>query len=487
MRTIKDLPFSGSAWFLHHLSAASGCNFQASLLQKSKNWSPAIVVWLKKVLTERYGAAETELISCCFKESEVKQAPSIRETSKKKHKLKGQIRQKESVMGSKVLMERDSAPPSKAFVNQYEAFKAASLHPSDKSQLQRQRKAARVIKKNDYLNFLFQNTVQREQSLKASGVYDDDDDDDGFYVKRKVLLVPREEPESINKLRYKTRATLDDNKEDFSGRIITKQAEPRRPEGESATERSHTHIEKAKRERLACTLQVGFTDKTDNNDDKQMLSEVGDDILIMFFLADAEREEQTEGKVILDADIKWKTVNIPIKEPDDPPPLDEVTEENFIIQTHNSKCKHLKEISFLLGIYAASGDVKAEKVTTKSAETEKRVKATTERIEQSETNNTTRWNTSINHRKQDAPSEESVIPSPPSIKMTELEAAKTETTAVNMEIKQTTPSGDAFNQCSTTTTSPDSETDTETRFMRFRTTRDARETTTGGKAFSASG
>ncbi|CAJ1070407.1 uncharacterized protein LOC114921302 [Xyrichtys novacula] len=480
MRMIKDLTYSGSAWFLHHHSAAWGCNFKALLLEKPKNWDPAMSVWLQKMLTKRYSAAETWVISCCFKGSEVQGAASIKR-SPKNPSVKGQIRQEESEkrpMGFKAFTERDGQLNSKGFANRYDTFKAASLHPSEEKTLfQTERNVAGVIKKNDHLSFLVQRTVQRQQSLKASRVYDDED---GFYVRRKLSLIPREKPESINKPQYKLRATPDDNKEDLSRRIITKQVELQHPEGESATERSHKNIENGERERLTYRLQAGFTHKTDNNDDKEMLSEVGDDILIMFFLPDAESETQTQGKLILDADIKRKTVNIPIKELDDPPPVPEVMEENFITEAHNSRCKCLKEILTLLEIYAAREDIKPTKVTTKSAKTEKQVKATTEKVELTETNNAASENTSINPTKQDASSEESVIPSPPSIKTIELEPAETEhtvqTSTVNKEIKEATSSPKSFNQSGTgrgdrpprtTTTSP-----------RYRGNNNAQKTTT---------
>ncbi|XP_051268133.1 uncharacterized protein LOC127370259 [Dicentrarchus labrax] len=509
MDIIKDHPDSGSAWLLHHRTAAPGHSFQAFLLETSKSWAPATIVQLQKMLTKRCCTATTiNIISCCFKEGEIRSALNIKKISKQQM-AEPQIRQKESTqraMDIKVPMEPDGQQLSNAALSQHDIFQAATLHSgssslktSDISQIEIQRKAVRIIKKNEHLNWkdepLLKKSVQRQQSLKdASGAYKED----GNYIKRQRLLVSREKTGSINRPQYKMRGTQDDNKEDLSGKIIAKQAESRHPEGERETEKSHTNtIENGNQKRLAYILQADSTHKADNNDvdHKQMLTEVGEEVLIMVFLPDTEREAQTERKLILNTDTGWKTVNIPIKQLEDPPPMTEVMKENFNIETDNSKCQCLTEILFSVEIHALDRtegiDIKpaesAAKVTTASAYTEEQTAEMREIIEHTETNDTPHENMSINNTKQEenVPSEESVIPSPPSLKMIKTETAKTElmaeTTTVNMEIKDTTLSSEVFNQDTTqnadglprteetpvTTMSPGSE--TEPRFITWET------------------
>ncbi|KAL7376323.1 hypothetical protein ABVT39_005466 [Epinephelus coioides] len=404
-----------------------------------------------------------------------------------------QIRLKKSTLrgiGIKVPKNYDG----QIVVNRHDFFRAATLHSgsslmktSDRSQVGTLRNSVRIIKKIEHLNSL-QKSTQKQHPLKAaSSVHDD-----GFYGEKQLLLGSREKTESLNRRQHKIKATRGDNK-DFSGMIITKQAEFGRPEGESETEHSHTNkIENGNQKRLAYILQA--THKTDNNDvdHKQMLSEAGE-VLIMLFLADTERETQTkpsqQRKLILNTDTGWETVNIPIKELDDPPIRTKVIKGIFIVE---AEC--LKEGLFSLEMYALDRaeriDIKPaeSKVTPVSAHTEAQVKETEGKIEHTETNNTPHKNMGINHNKQEenVPSEESVIPSPPSLKMTETETAKTEdtaeTTPVNMEIKETTSSMEIFNQGSTqkadrlpstetprTTMSPECESNAEPRFIQCKT------------------
>lgn len=503
MDIIKDHPGSRSAWLLHHHTAASGHNFQAFSLEKSKCWAPATIVQLQKMLTKRYCAATTVIVSCYFKDGEIRSAMNIKKISKQEI-AQPQIRQKESAqraMGIKVLMQHDGQLSLKASVSRHDIFQAATLHSgsssektSDVSQLKMQRHAVRIKKKNEHLNLdeesLSQKSVQRQRSLKAaSSVYGED----GFYVERQRLLVSAQKTESINRSQYKIR---DDNKEDFSGKIITKQEEFGRPEGESESEQSHTNtVENGNQKRLASILQAGFTHKRHNKgvDHKQMLTEVGEEVLIMLFLPDTERETQTEpsskAKLLLNTDTGWKTGKIPIKELGDPPPVTKDIKENFIIEADNSECKCLKEVSLRMHALdsAERRDIKPaqSKVTTVSAHTEEQVKDTTEHAE---TNSTPHENMNINHTKQkgNVPPEESAIPSPPTLKMMEMETAKArhiaETTTVNMEIKETTSSTEVFNQGSTlkaglpstketpmARVGPESEIDAEPRFIKCKT------------------
>lgn len=488
---IKDHPGSGSARLPHHHTAASGHNFQAFLLEKSKSRAPTTSVQLQKTLTKRYCAATTVFVSCCFKEGGVRSAMNIQKIPKQQIP-QPQIKQKESTqraMDITVVMQHDGQRSSKTSISRHDIFQAATLHSgsssekaSDISHLKIQREAVRLMKKNEHLNLdeesLLQKSAQRQRSLKAaSSVHDED----GFYVERQRLLVSTQQTESINRPHYNTR---DDDKGDFNGKIIAKQAEFRRPEGESVTEQSHTNIiENGNQKRSASILQAGFTHKRNNKDvdHKQTLAEVGEEVLITLSLPDTERETQTEpsskGKHLL------KTVKIPMKEPGDPPAMTKVIKENFIIEADTSKCKCLKEVSLEMHALdrAERRDIKPaeSKVTTVSAHTE----------EHTETNSTPHENMSINHTKQEenVPSEESVIPSPPSLKGMETETAKAghvaETTTVNMEIKETTSSTEVFNQGSTqradgppcteetpaATVGPESETDAEPRFIRCQT------------------
>ncbi|KAG8010539.1 hypothetical protein GBF38_009648 [Nibea albiflora] len=484
MDAIKDLPDSGSAWILHHHTADSGHNFQAFLLKKSKSWAPATAVRLQKTLTKPC----CEIFSCRLKKGEIRSALKI----PKQQMAPPQIRQKgatQRAMDIKVLEERRDSRPPKASAGQQNSFQAAgssSVRSSDISQLKIHINAVRIMKKNEHLNRdkepSFHRNVQRQTSLKAaSTLYADDD---GFYVKRQRLLVPNKKKGSINRPQYKLRAARDDNEEDFSGKIITKQAEFKRPEGESDTEQSHTNtIESGNQKRLASDIRrAGFAHKTDNNDvdHKQMLEEV-----VLITLADRERETQTEPEreVILNTDTGWKTVNI--KELDDPPPVGEAIQGKPIIEPDESKCKCLKQVPFFK-IYALARregmTMKAAKsaaqVTTVSAHTEKQVTGETE-----ETHKTTSARTSMNQaeREENVSSEDLVIPSTPLFKVMETEPATAapvaETTAVNMEMKETTARAEVFSQTGTqkeTPTSPESE--TEPRFIR-RTTGNAQATT----------
>lgn len=67
-----------------------------------------------------------------------------------------------------------------------------------------------------------------------------------------------------------------------------------------------------------------------------MLTEV-EEVLIVLFLSD--REPSLERKHILNTDNGWKTVNLPIKELDTPPPMTKVMKGNFDFEPDNSKCK----------------------------------------------------------------------------------------------------------------------------------------------------
>ncbi|XP_034753049.1 uncharacterized protein LOC117959827 [Etheostoma cragini] len=462
MDIIKDPPDPESAWTLNHHTAASGHNFQALLLEKSKSLAPATIVQLQKMLTKRYCAATTLNISCCFKEGEIRSAMNIKKMSKEQI-ARLQIRQKESTRRAMDILMKYGG---QAAVRQHDVFQAATLHSgstsmkaSDVPQSGKNRSSVNMIKKKEHLISSLQNIAQKQQPLKAvSGVYDgdDDDDDDGFYLEKQLLLVPREKTKSMKRLQFKIKTAQEDNKENFNVRIITKQAGLRRPEGERQTQRSLTNIENGNQKKIAFILQAAH--KTENNDvdRKQVLTEVGEEVLIMLFPPDTKRRTHkvpsSEIKLILHADTGWKTGNIPMKASGEPPSMTKVTKTTFFIET-----KSLKESLFSLKMHAPldradSMDIKPAEITAKV----NTVSVYTEQIKSTqghtETYNPTSEMMGMNPTKQEenVPSEESLIPFPPSFKMMERETAKTEhraeTTTVNMETKGTTSSTEAFNQ-----------------------------------------
>ncbi len=483
---IKKHHDSGTAWLLHHHTATSGKSFKAFSLEKPKSWTSAIVVQPQKMLTKRCCAAKTVIISPNFKNSGIISALKIRKISKKQiaPTEKTQKESKQRAMKAKVIMKYNGQKPSKASFSQIfpaASLSSSSLKTSHTSQLKIQRKAARIIKNREHINMieasLLHESVQRQHPLKAtSGLHDDD----GFNVRRQLLFVSREKTESIKRPQYKMRAARDHNKEGFSGKIITGQADFERPQGESEIEQSHTNIiENRNQERLAYIQEA---DTADNNvvDHNRMLNEVGKEVLIMLFLPEAEMETKTEP--LSDRNGR-KRVKIPIKQLDDPSPMTEVIKANFIIETDNSKCNCLKERPLSLEIYAPYRikkiDLKpaelAVKVTSEATQTEKQV---------TETKNKSHGNTSINHSKQEeiVPSEESVIPSPPALKMMETEPAKT--TAVNMEIKEATSSTEVFTHGGTQMADEPPSTETQTTPTRPQSERSNNTQAATGKSFS---
>ncbi|XP_042252009.1 uncharacterized protein LOC121886146 [Thunnus maccoyii] len=489
---IKDLPDSRPSRLVHHHTTASGHKFHAFLLGKSQSWAPATIVQLQKMLTKSCSVATTVIIPRCLKEGQTKAAMTIREISEKLF-AKPQMRLQESkkrAMDIKVHMDYRRRHPATALVKQHDILPAATLHSgsssvkaSDTSQLERHGNRANIKKKNEHLTSdeesMLQKNVQKQLSLKAAST---SVNDDGFYLTRQLLLVPRDKKESINGLRYKIRAAQDHNKERFNEKIITKQAELKQPEGQSETGRSHTNT-------IEYILRADSTHKTQNNDagHKQLFTEVGEEVLIMSLLPDTETETQTkpscEIKLILNADTGWKTINTPINELH----TIKVIKEGFMIQPGNSK--H----AFPLKIFTtdpkeihtspASEITTTTTATTASAYTKENIKETTRTIEHPQTDGVTHENVGINYTEQEEnmPSEDSVLPSPPAHKM--IEDTKAETTAVNTEIKQTTPIMEVFKingtqkadrllpnteETQTTTMNPEPETVYEPRFIKYK-------------------
>lgn len=53
MDIIEGPPYSGSAWLLHHHTAALGHNFQTFSLERSRSWAPATIVLVQKIYWQR--------------------------------------------------------------------------------------------------------------------------------------------------------------------------------------------------------------------------------------------------------------------------------------------------------------------------------------------------------------------------------------------------------------------------------------------------
>lgn len=240
----------------------------------------------------------------------------------------------------------------------------------------------------------------------------------------RAQLVSREGKESIKRPQYMLRAAQGGNKK-FNGKIITEQVELRHPEGENEAEGWPTN-----------------TEESGNQERLESISEERKDDFIILFLPASQTE--TRPELVLSTDTGWKT----IKELGDLPTVTAVMMGNFIITPDDSKCKCLKESTFSLEMHwidrAVSRDVKRAESTTSASAVEK----------EAESNNTAGGNVSINHTEQEKniPSEEPVILSTPLNTMMEADMMKTETTTVNMDIKETTSREQVLNQLSPATT-----------------------------------
>lgn len=422
MDVITDRPDPGSARTLHHRTAASGRRFQAFSPEKSNSWTPAAIVRPQRCCTATAG-----VILCRFTKAEIMSGARIK---------RGSRRQRARIIltkGIRKAIEVFSARDRECDILQTAGSSARKA--SEIAQSVIQRTAVRVIKTNKHM---LPKGIQMLRSQKAASLVSASDNDDGFLVQGQLLMEPREEAESINRARYITRVSHSDNKEDFSGEIMTKQAEFRRPEGERETK--HALIETGNQKRLAHIRRAGFAGKADDNG---VNPEVGEEVLIMLFLP-----ATWQRKVMLNTDRGWKTGKTPIKQLDDPPPMSEVLKGNFLIEADNSKCDCLRGSQLLLEVYASArteakkikaAESAAEVTTVTAASTEARVKETvvitpqeSERINGTEQGENT-------------PTGQPAAPSPP----TETETAKTEATAqtefVNTGIIETTTSTEVFN------------------------------------------
>lgn len=487
MNIIKDRPHSKSAWSLHRGSrAASGHDFQAFSLEKP------VAVKEQKVMPKRRCAAPAVVISCCPKEGEIRPAMTMKERAEQQT-AQAQIRQKDIAqpgMNIRALRKYDGQRSSNTLVNQRDRAQTAAVRSSDKSQLETQRRKDTFMKKNERFMSIrrspLQESFQKQLSLKAASrlLGNDDDDDDGFHVQKKLSLVSREKKDTVNRRQYKLRATQGDHKEDFSGKIITKQAELRRPEAGSETEGSHTT---GNQDRLAHILHTACTNQTDNNsvDHRETLTEAGEDALITLLVMETQTQPAFEIKTVLSSDTGWKMVKTPIKHPVNHPSITEVTQENFIIAADNSERECLRETLLLLCIHEIDRkeamDLRPAESKVKVTTEPEQVEQTTQEVEHTETNNTPHENISENQTKQqeNGPSEETVIPSPPPLKITDTETTTAaehtaQTVTGNEAVKQTRLSSEVTSQGgtqradrppTTTAKSPEPETDNEPSFI----------------------
>lgn len=452
MDIIKDSPDSRPSFLVLHRSILSGQNLQALLLEKPEGWAATITAQLQKMLTERFCVTPIMIVSCCPKLCEIAEM-NIRRTSKEESEpLQTKLK---APMDIKILMQHNQRGSLRASAGQRDIFHAATLHSgissmkmSDMSQLKTQGHENILVKQKQLLNLNEDSTRQRrfqkQLSLKAaSGV-----DDGGFDVTRQPLLVSKEKKGSRNRPLNKMRPTQDDNNELFSWKMITKQPELRHPEGDSKAEQNTNPMENGNQKRFAYVLQTRSTHKTDIHDfnEKQMLSDVGEEALIMFFLPEAVMETQTdprsERKHIPNTDFRWK-VNIP--ELGDLPPITKA--KDIAIKQNDSKCKCLKGRICLLEIFVIES--LARKAVEPGKTIKEQVKETTEKPENSKTTNIYDETTRINHTEHEGNQkpEETVVPSPPPLKMITTERI-TDTTTANTKIKDTTISTEVITQSS---------------------------------------
>ncbi|XP_068430592.1 uncharacterized protein [Clinocottus analis] len=433
------------SWTPRHHAAAPGRRVQAFvLLQNTESPAPGAIFQTQKMLTKRPRAATAVIISCWFKAGEVRSAMNVEKMSKEQL-ARAQRRRKESAgrrRHIKVHMKYDG----KAAVRQQDASRAAALRSGSsntKPQSQTQRNAAGAMKRNEHfnLNLLLKRTQKRLPFKAASDNDDDDDDDDGLHVERRLLLKTgptRRPPVEI-------KATQDANEVDLNEDIVTQRAE-----------RSQTNADaNGNQRRLASILQASFTHETDNNDveTKQALAEAGGDVLITLFLPDTDGDAQTGPSSRLNTEtIKTSTTKVPR----DPPPGTNVMKECVTIDPE-SLCS--------LQMCVAG---RTERISLRPAERREATTASdSTRVEETtahtQTNNLPAGNMSINHTKQEgnAASEESAIPPPPSLKVTERETVTTEraaeTTTGSTEMKEPTWSTDVLHHGPASTENPGAE------------------------------
>lgn len=471
----KEGPDSRPSLLTHRHSAASGQNLQASSLEKSEGWTASITAPLQKMLTKRFCVATTVIASRCPKLGEKISKMNIRKTSKEEPPQ----RKQKGAMDIKTLIQSNQRGSLRTSLSQPDILPAAALHAgtsSVKASEMSQSHETTLMKKRQHVKSNEESTQFSEQlSLKAaSGV-----DDRGLDATRQ-----REKEGSINRPLAKIRAAQDDSNELFSGKMIMKQAELAYPEGDREAEQNTNTMENRNQMKFAYILQTDSIHKTDIHDfsEKQVLSDVGEEALIMFFLPEAEMETQTgptsERKVIPNTDIRQR---VTAPEPGDPPEaVKDITAERY-----DSKCKCLKGQKCLLEIYVID---RTQRLDRKEVEHEKtaegRVEGTTEQTENPPTTDLHDETTGRDQTRHEGSlkTQDTVISSPPPLMMLTPQHT-TDTTTANTKIKVTTISTETIDRSSAeeddgqpsaeespaTRVSPEPEAHTEPGFMESKT------------------
>ncbi|KAM3599463.1 uncharacterized protein V6R79_006115 [Siganus canaliculatus] len=387
--TAQEPPASGSAWLLHHPTAAPGQHLYAVSLGTSKIWTPATIARQAKRLTKRCCAALPVIYSCCVQKGEIRSALKIKQISKQQM-AQLLIRRTGSLQrgtGIKVLMGYNGPWLSQASVSQHHAFQAAApLQPGSSSvesnqapQPKLQTNGVRVIRKNWHLNLDHESssktTAQRLRSAKA-----------GLHVE---LRASREETESENR---------PETEKDFSRNTSRKQAKVRPGPGQSAREDVGS---------LNHTKQVPVRKAVGGDVDAGEVRKG----LIVLLPADRKRETPAERKRPLSTDTVRETGNIPWKELVESSPLTGRMKEIIPVKAKKKKS-------------GSSAEIKAQPVES-IVHVEEQAKETTVKkaSERSDTN------LSLNETKQ----EEELLSTPPLQTMETMETLGTETTAASPE------------------------------------------------------
>lgn len=288
---------------------------------------------------------------------------------------------------------------------------------------------------------------RKQLSLKAAS----SKDANRVYVQGQPLLATNKNKGSIYRSQYAIKPAPDNEIEYFSKTLYTKEAELHSLQGERKAENQNRNREKNG------NREENYYDAAAET----LPSDVRQETFIML-IPHAEMKTQAEPSKAENTEMRWET----IKDQGDPPSFIKSLKD-FISKTDKSKWKCFVGQTSLLKLYIIDTvemtDLKlakkASEVTTISAATEK-TEAATENVSFTTTEeaNTT--------------AEESVIPSPPSLKAMKPEATTagflTEATTVKMEIQDAT---EVFSQSNTTeiqpsrdqrqTTLPDPEPETD--------------------------
>ncbi|MEQ2267939.1 hypothetical protein XENORESO_012714 [Xenotaenia resolanae] len=422
---------------LHRPTSASGYNFPGFLLEQSQlSWALIPKTVLDKILPKGCCTPAMLITICSSEDREMKLAMRIKKTWK-----------------------QDIAEPISR--QKEKTWQVMGLKDPMLSNIQRHAANLWNLKEDSTL----QTSFWKQLSLKAASRKD------GVYVHGQPLLATKKNKGSIYRSQYAIRPAPHNDIEYFSETLNTKEAERHSLKAERKVENSHTNRENGNKQILAYRLQMQQTHKANYHDAsvEKKPSDVRENSFIML-IPHAEIEAQAEPSKAANTEMRWET----IKELGDPPPFIKSLKDFISETTDKSKCNCFVGKNCLLKLYlidpTAMTDLKLAKklseVTTISASTEKREAPQ----ENAPVNTTEEANTTV---------EESVIPSPPSLKVMQTETTTarslTEASSIKMETQDTTevfsqssktdiqPSGD---QTQTTLPDPDPETDFEPRFIK---------------------